>query len=208
MKKIMICVLGLLSAGFAQAQTGGGLKFGIKGGANISNMIASDADEDFNTDYKAGFHAGIFTNIPLAGGLSFAPELLFSQKGYKTDGNSLIGGPYEYSVTTNFVELPILLNINAGSNFNVHLGPQVSFLTSTTESFQEGSNEYRNTVEEDNDNLRKSLVGGVIGVGFNLGPKLDLHGRYALDLQKNENGSSTTPRYRNQVFQVGLGLAL
>lgn len=208
MKKVLICALSLLVAGVANAQTGGGVKLGIKGGVDVSNMIPSDEDENFDTEFKTGFHAGIFTNIPLAGGLSFAPELLYSQKGYKTSGSTLIGGPYEFSVTTNFIEVPVLLNIRAADNFNIHLGPQVSFLTSTTESFEQGANEYRSTVEEENDNLKKSLVGGVVGVGFNVGPKLGIHGRYALDLQKNENGTSTTPRYRNQVFQVGLGITL
>jgi hypothetical protein len=106
------------------------------------------------------------------------------------------------------VELPVLLNIHAGTNFNIHLGPQLSFLLSTTESFREGSAEYRRTVQEENDQLRKSLLGGVIGVGFNVGSRLDLHGRYSLDIQRNENGTSATPRYRNQVFQIGLGFAL
>jgi hypothetical protein len=31
--------------------------------------------------------------------------------------------------------------------------------------------------------------------------------RYALDFQKNnENGTSQTPEYKNQVFQLGLGV--
>lgn len=208
MKKIFICAMCLLVAGVANAQTNGGLKFGVKGGANFANMI-SDEDEDFNTEFKTGFHAGIFANIPIASILSFGPELVYSQKGYKTTGTRLLGGPYEYKVTTNFVELPLLLNIRASSNFNIHIGPQVSFLTSTTETFDEGESEYRSTVEADNANLKKNLIGGVAGVGFTLGPKTSLYGRYAIDLQQNnENGTSQTPRYKNQVFQVGLGLSL
>ena len=209
MKKIIICAVCLLVAGAALAQTNNGLRFGVKGGANFSNLISSDEDEDFNTEYKTGFHAGIFANIPLVSVLSFAPELVYSQKGYKTTGSTLLNGPYEYKVTTNFVELPLLLNIRASSTFNIHVGPQVSFLTSTTETFDQGESEYRTTVEEDNDNLKKSLIGGVVGVGFTVGPRTSLFGRYAIDLQQNnENGTSQTPRYKNQVFQVGLGLAL
>jgi hypothetical protein len=209
MRKVLICAIVLLMAGIANAQTSGGLKFGVKGGANFSNMISNDEDEEFDTELKTGFHAGIFANIPLVSRLSFAPELVYSQKGYKTTGSRLIGGAYEYTVTTNFVELPLLLNINASSNFNIHVGPQVSFLTSTTETFQQGESQYRTTVEEDNDNLKKNLIGGVIGAGFGIGAKTTLFGRYAIDLQQNnENGTSQTPRYKNQVFQIGLGLSL
>ena len=80
MKKIIICAVCLLVAGAALAQTNNGLRFGVKGGANFSNLISSDEDEDFNTEYKTGFHAGIFANIPLVSVLSFAPELVYSQK--------------------------------------------------------------------------------------------------------------------------------
>lgn len=207
MKKFFICAIGLLVAGVANAQTGG-VKFGVKGGANFSNVISNDKSEDFNTDFKTGLHAGIFADIPLGSRLAFAPELVYSQKGYKTTGSRLIGGPYEYTVTTNFVELPLLLNINA-SSLNIHVGPQVSFLTSTTESFKQGESQYGTTVKNDNNNLKKNLIGGVVGVGFNISSKTSLYGRYAIDLQQNnENGTSQTPRYKNQVFQVGLGLYL
>src|SRR5690606_30946548 len=103
-------------------------------------------------EYKTGFNAGVYADIPLVSGLSLAPELMFSQKGYKTTGNSVLGGPFEYSVTTNFVELPVLAKIGAGDRFHVVLGPQVSFLTSTTEKFSQGSDSYQNTIKEENDN--------------------------------------------------------
>jgi hypothetical protein len=181
---------------------------GLKAGVNFANIIKTD-DDNFKTDYKTGFHAGVTFDIPLVDRLVFAPEVVFSQKGYETSGNSILGGDYENSITTNFIEIPILLKIKAASGFNIHLGPQVSFLTSTTTTFKRGSNAYQNKVNEDNDNLRKSLIGGVLGVGFEISPKASLIGRYALDLQKNnENGTSETPLYRNQVFQLGLGFKL
>ena len=62
-------------------------------------------------------------------------------------------------------------------------------------------------IEDDSDRFKKSLVGGLIGFRYDLSDKIDLHGRYALDFQKNnENGTSETPEYKNQVFSIGLGL--
>lgn len=201
MKKVIILAISVLITGAVNAQT-----FGVKGGLNFSNIIKT-GDKDFNTEFKTGFNAGLFVEIPIVSSFAFAPELMFSQKGYKTSGTSLLWGANEYSVTTNFIEVPILAKIKASDKFSIVAGPQVSFLTSTTETFKQGSESYQNTIREENDRLKKSLFGGVVGVGIDVTEKVSLNGRYALDFQKNnENGTTETPRYKNQVYQVSLGL--
>lgn len=53
--------------------------------------------------------------------------------------------------------------------------------------------------------MKKSLAGGIAGFGIVLSKQLDFHARYALDFQKNnEDGSSETPLYKNQLAQFGL----
>ena len=215
MKKVFILAISLLTAGVANAQTKtksstasvGAVKFGVKAGVNLANIIKT-GDNNFKTEFKPGFHAGIFVDIPVVDRLSFAPELVYSQKGYKTTGTSLLGGAYDYNVTTNFIDVPILAKINATPAFHIVLGPQVSFLTSTTTKYQSGSSQYQQTINNENKNLKKSLVGGVIGLGFDISNKVSINGRYALDLQRNnENGTSETPKYRNQVIQAGLAIS-
>ncbi len=199
MKKVLIFAIGVLFAGTAEAQT-----FGIKGGVNFSNIIKTN-DRNFDTEFKPGLNAGLFVDIPVVKGLAFSPELMFSQKGYKTTGTSLLGTANEYSVTTNFIEIPILAKISPSDKFSIYAGPQVSFLASTKEKFTSGDATYQNTIRNENENLKKSLVGGVIGLGVGLTDQLSLQGRYALDFQKNnENGSSETPIYKNQVIQTSL----
>ncbi len=198
MKKLFIAAFALFTANGLYAQKLPSI--GIKGGANFSNIIRT-GDSNYETDYKTGFHAGIFVEIPIVDRLSFQPELLFSQKGFKNQG--ALG---ELSQTTNWVEVPILAKINATKSFNIVLGPQVSFLTKTTNKYDGAFGSAEQIIEEDSDNLKKSIVGGVLGIGFDLTNKVSLNGRYALDLQKNERGRSEIPEYRNQVWQVGLGL--
>jgi len=199
MKKVLILDIGVLFAGDEEAKT-----FGIKGGANFSNIIKTN-DRNFDTEFKPGLNAGLFVDIPVVKGLAFSPELMFSQKGYKTTGTSLLGVANEYSVTSNFIEIPILAKISAADKFSIYVGPQVSFLASTKEKFTRGDATYQNTIRNENENLKKSLVGGVIGLGVGLTDQLSLQGRYALDFQKNnENGSSETPIYKNQVIQTSL----
>ena len=201
MKRIFLLFAALSTAAVVNAQS-----LGARVGVNFSNIIKT-GDSNFKTDFKPGLHAGITLDIPIVDRLSFAPELMYSQKGYKNEGSTLFGEENEYSVTTNFVEIPILLKINAANGFNIHLGPQVSFLTSTTESFKSGSDEYRRKIREENDVLKKNILGGVIGAGFGVGARTTLVARYAIDFQKNnEDGSPETPQYKNQVIQLGLGL--
>ncbi len=54
MKKLIILAIGVLFAGAVNAQT-----FGVKGGLNFSNIIKTN-DENFNTEFKTGFNAGLF----------------------------------------------------------------------------------------------------------------------------------------------------
>lgn len=204
MKKIIILAIGLFITGVANAQsTDQAIRFGVKAGANYSNIIKDDGDNDFKTDYLFGYHAGVTLDIKLLENLAFTPELLYSTKGYKLE--STFG---KFTQTTKFIDLPILASIRVGGGLNLVAGPQVSFLLSTDNKFENGFGTAQQTiVEDESDRFKKSLVGGVIGFRYDINSQFGINGRYALDFQKNnENGSTTTPEYKNQVFQLGLGI--
>lgn len=202
MKKIIILAICLFTAGAVNAQSP--IRLGVKAGLNIPNIIKDDGNNNYDTKVNPGFNAGITLDIMLIKGLAFTPELLYSTKGYKLE--TPLG---EFKQTTHFVDIPILATINlGGSGLNLVVGPQVSFLTSTKNKY---SSNFGPTVEEeyreDSDKFKKSLVGGVIGFRYDINDKFDIHGRYALDFQKNnEDGTRRTPEYKNQVFSVGVGV--
>jgi hypothetical protein len=200
MKKIIILALGLFAATAADAQD---IRFGVKAGLNLPNIIKDDGNNDFKTKINPGFNAGVTVDIPLVSGLAFTPEILFASKGYKA--TTALG---EFTQTTYFVDVPILASIKvAGSGLNIVVGPQVSFLTSTKNKFDSGFGTVENQYDEDADKFKKSLLGGVIGLRFDINDKFDIHGRYALDFQKNnEDGTNRTPEFKNQVFSVGVGV--
>ncbi|MET1057874.1 MAG: porin family protein [Pedobacter sp.] len=201
MKKIFILAIGLFVATAASAQDR--IKFGIKGGLNYSDIIERNGNNNFDTEAKAGFNAGVTLEIPLIAGLQFTPEVLYAQKGYK---NTYSYGTFKQ--TTNFIDVPILFAFRLGSSFNIVAGPQVSFLLSTKNKFENGFGTVEETyVEDDSDRFKKSLVGGVIGFRYDVNDKFDIHARYAIDFQKNnEDGTQYTPEYRNQVYSVGVGI--
>ncbi|KQC01538.1 porin family protein [Pedobacter sp. Hv1] len=204
MKKILILAIGLFVTGVANAQsTDNAIRIGAKAGVNISNIIKDNGNNNFKTDYLVGYHAGITLDIKLLENLAFTPEALYSTKGYKS--TSTFG---EYTQTTHFIDIPILASIRLGGGLNVVAGPQVSFLLSTNNKFETGfGTAEQKIVEDSSDRFKKSLFGGVIGFRYDFSNKVGINGRYALDFQKNnENGTSQTPEFKNQVFQVGLGL--
>lgn len=203
MKKIFVLAAGLLFAGALQVNAQSPVRFGIKGGLNLPNIIKDGGSDNFDTKINPGFNAGVTLDINLVEGVTFSPEALYSTKGYKlTSGNA------EFRQTTSFIDIPLLANIKLGqSGLNLVAGPQVSFLLSTKNKFDSGFGAVeREIVEDDSDRFKKSLVGGVIGLRYDINQNVDIHGRYALDFQKNnENGSTQTPEYKNQVFSVGFG---
>lgn len=200
MKKIIILALGLCGATAANAQD---VRLGVKAGLNLPNIIKDDGNNNFSTKVNPGFNAGLTVDIPLVSGLAFTPEVLFASKGYKA--TTALG---EFTQTTYFVDVPILASIKvAGSGLNIVVGPQVSFLTSTKNKFENGFGTVESEYNEDSDQFKKSLLGGVIGLRYDINDKFDIHGRYALDFQKNnEDGTRRTPEYKNQVFSVGVGV--
>ncbi|MEJ2884066.1 porin family protein [Pedobacter sp. GR22-6] len=202
MKKIIILALGLFAATAVHAQSP--IRLGVKAGLNIPDIIKGDGNNDFDTKVNPGFNAGVTLDIKLIEGLAFTPELLYATKGYKAE--TAFG---EFTQTTHFIDVPILASIKlGGSGLNLVAGPQVSFLTSTKNKFENGFGSAEETIIEDkSDRFKKSLVGGLIGFRYDISDQIDIHGRYALDFQKNnEDGSRETPEYRNQVFSVGLGI--
>jgi hypothetical protein len=196
MKKIIFLAAALLVAGAVNAQ----INFGIKGGLDLSNIIKTN-DNNFSTDYKAGFNAGVLLNIHLIGPLSVEPEILYATKGYTA--KTAYG---QFDQRTDFIDVPLLAKLKLAPGFSIVAGPQASFLLDTKNTYDNGfSTVVQQQYENDSNKFKKSLIDGVVGVSFALSKSVDLDLRYTLDLQQdNQDGTSQTPAYRNQVFQAGI----
>ena len=216
MKKSLLAIAAVLTTLAVTETKAQGIRLGLKGGANFSNLSGDLANKD-GYDYKPGFHGGLMLNVGLIddGFLSLQPEVLYSQKGYKYNSNQAFGlYRREGDVTYNYIEVPVLLKVKAGNLF-FEAGPQYSYLLKvkdeTTRSLN-GTVIARTQGEKDLKNVNRNEFGYVAGLGFQSESGVLLGVRYngaLTDFAKNDtynNGELTNAR--NQVFQVSLGYLL
>jgi len=173
-------------------------KVGITGGVSIANTV-DYYDQNYSTNSLLGWHAGLTFDLPIIYPLSFSPEILYSQKGYKAytaDG--------DFTQRTHYIDIPLLAKFQVVRGFNFVIGPQLTFPVATTNTYDNGFNSvYQERYYNTGGN--KSYVSGVLGVGIDINPNVELRARYAIDFGKNyADDSSYVPPYRNQVWQFGI----
>ncbi|MBX0292853.1 PorT family protein [Hymenobacter sp. HSC-4F20] len=195
MKKLsfsLLLVAGL--TGLARAQS---VQAGLKAGANLATITGDDADN--NNKYKVGLNAGVALQVGLApkNFIALQPEILYSMKGARSEN-----GAAEATSTLHYLEVPVLLRINADGPF-FELGPQVGFLLAVKNELKSGSASVSSTSK---DLYHTVDLGGVAGIGyqFSSGPSIGV--RYNMGfapLYKDILG--TTIKQYNSAFQFQLG---
>lgn len=176
---------------------------GVKLGVNYAN-VWDEEGQDFRADPKLGLAGGIFIGIPFGKYIGFQPEFLISQKGFKGSG-TLLGTGYSLNRTSTYFDIPLQLQIKLIKNVSLYIGPQYSYLLKQKDVYTLGSNSFEQEEEFKNDNIRKNILGFVIGADINI-EQLVLSARIGWDLNRNNgDGTSTTPRYKNQWLQFTAG---
>lgn len=208
MKKnmILITLISILFGSTLLAQDGDPreqVSFGIKAGFNYSN-VWDENGQDFSADSKLGLAGGLFLGIPMGEFLGFQPEILISQKGLQATGQ-LLGTNYSFTRTTTYLDIPLQLQFKPIEYLTILAGPQYSYLISEKNTFTFGDNSTDQEQEFNNDNIRKNILGFVVGADVNI-QHLVVSARAGWDFQNNHgDGTSTTPRYKNRWLQLTLG---
>ena len=186
MKKIIIVALSVLSLSFAKAQQ---VKFGIKGGINLST-ITGDNSSSFSS--LIGVNAGGFSRFAVAKQFSIQPEVVLSVEGAKFSING-VGG----NMTGTYVNIPVLAQYEVGSGFVLQSGIQLGLLLSAKEKVdKQGSTSIK-------DQLKSTNFSWVFGTSYQ--PKewpvgFDL--RYNMGLS-NINSNSSVLNHTS-TWQVGV----
>ena len=179
------------------------LFFGLKIGTNYSNVYDTQG-ENFVADSKFGLAGGGFVSIPIGSYFGIQPEVLFSQRGYKSSG-TFLGSSYSMTRTTDYLDVPVLVAFKPIENVSILFGPQFSYLMKQKDDFTGGTITSTQEQTYTNDNYRKNTFCLTGGADLNV-DHLVIGLRAGWDVQNNNgDGTSTTPRYKNMWYQATVG---
>ncbi|MDN3706486.1 porin family protein [Myroides ceti] len=189
MKKILLSVGAILAVSLAaNAQD---VQFGVKGGVNFANLPGSDVD---NAKMKTGFHVGGFVEIPLSDQFSLQPEVLYSTQGQK---GKILG--QDYTLSLDYVNVPILAKYYAVENLGIVLGPQIGFLAKSEAETGDVSLDAK-------DGFKSVDIGIAVGAEYQLENGILFGARYNFGLTKvAEEVGNVKPDGKNGVIQVSVG---
>lgn len=194
MKRLILVFMTVLTILTVSAQE---LRFGIKGGLNISTMTQADNMSGYlseNPDHRIGFHIGGVLNYSLSQKWGVEADLLYSMQGCKDDvqttGEQIVKD--NFTLTTHYIHLPVAIKYYPIGGLYVECGPQLGYLLS-----MKGKLDNWETEDLYPSDVRKKWDFGIFGgVGYVFKNDMFVEARYihgftetakALDGGKNRN---------------------
>ena len=173
-------------------------RFGAKGGVNVNKITGKSYKEGFNYN----FQAGVFLQFNFSRTFGLQPEVNFVQTSseFTSDANDIyydlfLGGSQK-KAKLNYLEVPVLLNINLGESKKVKLqiGPSYGgLLKQTIDSLKNNGDIYKNG--------EWAAIGGLwIQLPF-----VNIGARYKLGLT-NLNDIDDRQKWKSQAIQVFVGI--
>ena len=177
---------------------------GFRGGINLSTIAESGKFVTEGLDNQMGYHGGLVLNFG-GKGVSFQPEILFSQIGTKIDAPGLTG-----SVTINTVTVPLLLKFSLGSDaFRFFItaggfgsyylsGSSLNPLTNKTEAITFATGDAR---------IEYGATGGA-GLQFGSKTKFFVEGRYNYGLGDNGDKVAGVKESFSRTIMASVGVLI
>jgi hypothetical protein len=173
-------------------------KFGAKAGVNINKITG----QSYNSGFHYNFQVGGFMQFNFSDVFGLQPEISFvqTQSEFSNDPNNiyddLFGGGTQHKAKLDYLEVPLLLNINVGPSKRIKLqfGPAYGgLLKQTVDSLKNNGNIYKNS--------DWSAIGGL---WIQL-PLINIGARYKLGLT-NINNIDNKEKWKNQAIQIFAGV--
>jgi len=203
----LVLLLLVATQSFAQ------IKFGVKTGLNITNMLSKNDDEKFSKDFvmKPGLHLGATAELPISESFAMETGLLFSMKGYKYDKND-----YRYTLNINYLEVPVnaVYKINLEEiSILLHTGPYLGYalsgkVKSDKEMFGENGDKKKYTIKfgnnKDKDDMKPLDFGLNFGAGIGINSFI-IDFQYGLGLANLSPYTENRTKLKNKVIGISIG---
>lgn len=181
---------------FSDRDSGFLMKYGIKAGLNMTS-ISNDMAFDPGFGMGVGFRVGGFLNMRWGyrtensskgtGLWGFQPELMYSNQAVKTDAGD---------IKMNYIAVPLLLKVYPTTALSIEVGPEFSYLMSTSPSIMAVDG-----AEIKVGDCKGMNVGLAAGLAYDFEMGLTVGARYTYgftDMAKNL-------KWKNNNFQVTIG---
>jgi hypothetical protein len=221
MKKLLFstAAAALVAAAAAPAAHAQSVRFGLKAGANLSNL-SGDLTQQDQYKNRFGFQGGAILNLGLVADdfLAIQLEALYSQKGFKYADQQFTVGGTNFRNTGNvrydYLDIPVLVRLKTGGVF-FEAGPQYSYLLniSNNRSFTQNGTVVASasSTTSDLNNVRRSELGYAAGLGFQAESGFLIGLRYNgafTDFAKEGYSNNEFRNARNSAFQAYVGFML
>jgi hypothetical protein len=201
--------------------------YGLRAGATFNTISQTDVIDAVtpDIDYLVGFSGAFFAEVPITNGLSFQPELAFSQKGFsiRQDADAeLFGFDLPIGVRANsrfdYLETPLLLKGKFGNEKVkgfVMAGPALGYATGgNLRTRSTGFIEFdllNTSIDLDAINYERFEVSGIVGAGLSIDAgfgHIILDARFQQGFTELYDIPLVAERVRNQGFGVNAGVAI
>jgi hypothetical protein len=171
MRSLKILLLSIFVAAVSTTTKAQG--FGVRAGANFSDITGTGLD----TNVKTGFYVGVFKEIPLVKDLFFVqPEIQYSQEGFESDVKD---------VKIDYISLPLMAKVYVLKLLSFETGPQFGFpISDNLDGFD----------------TEGFVTSWGFGMSLNLPFHLSINARYVTGLTDAVDSFDSN---KSQVFQVG-----
>lgn len=197
MKKLFLAAVAVLGFASAKAQD---VKFGLKGGINLSNFTGDIED----ASSKVGFQLGGFAEFKLSDKFAIQPELLFSTQGSKYK-ESEVNYLYKETINMSYLNVPVIAKYYVIDKLSIEAGPQIGFLLSAKDKWEETYLEEKYSGKESIKDSFKSVDFSLnVGAGYDFTENVSAGIRYNFGLS-NISDFEDNGKIHNNVISLSVG---
>ena len=168
------------------------IRFGLKGGFNISNISKSDLNGEPVTSLQmGGMMEALYSET-----IALQPEIIFSLQGFDYMENGI-----QRHFKTTYINVPIMVKYFVFKGISLEGGPQVGFLNTAKLTIDNPNDSETINIKQ---GLRSNDLSLNLGIGFQFSNGLNFGARYNYGLT-NIVGRLSDDRFKNRVLQCSIG---
>lgn len=193
------------SSFFSTESVDGGVKWGVRVGANFANMSFSSNGYSSSPKSRTSFHVGVIADIPVVESFYVQSGLFLQNKGYK------IGDDETITAKPMYLEIPVLAsyryNFNDATQLQINFGPYFGYGIGGKNKYEyDGESEEEDIFGDDGD-LKRFNCGLQVGAGVIFASHIYLGVAYQFGLSNIYNDPDKDSDYsiKDKNWMVSLG---